>query len=130
MGREGACLILLVDDDADTLDAFRLLLEAEGFGVVTATSATDALALLDTAAPAAIVMDLLMPDMDGFAFRERQRAIPARREVPFFVVTGVGEPMEEVASRLGIPVEHCLLKPVEPARLVTLLRAVAIRDAD
>ena len=129
MGREGACLILLVDDDADPLDAFRLLLEAEGFGVVTANSTTGALALLDTAAPAAIVMDLLMPDMDGFAFRERQRAMPARREVPLFVVTGVGEPME-VASRLGIPVEHCLLKPVEPARLVTLLRAVAIRDAD
>jgi two-component system CheB/CheR fusion protein len=119
----------LVDDDADTLDAFRLLLEAEGFGVVSANSATDALALLDTAAPAAIVMDLLMPDMDGFAFREQQRAMPARRDIPFLAVTGVGEPLENIASRLGIPVERCLLKPVDPAHLVAVLARLSDRAA-
>ena len=119
---DGARLILLVDDDADTVEAFRLLLEAEGLAVVSAPSATDALALLDRTAPAAIVMDLHMPGMDGYEFRARQRAMPARCGVPFLAVTGEAQPVEEVATRLGIPVEHCLLKPVDPAYLVAILR--------
>ena len=122
MRRDGAHPVLLVDDDTDTLEAFRLLLEAEGFAVETAESAADALALLDTTEPAAIVMDIHMPGMDGYEFRERQCAMPARSGVPFLAVTGEAQPMEEVATRLAIPVEHCLLKPVDPAHLVAILR--------
>jgi CheY-like chemotaxis protein len=124
MRREGAHPVLLVDDDADTREAFGLLLKAEGFAVETAESAADALALLDRTEPAAIVMDVHMPAMDGYEFRERQRAMPAHRAIPFVAVSGSAEPMEDVAARLGIPAEHCLLKPVDPALLVAILRAV------
>jgi CheY-like chemotaxis protein len=112
--------ILLVDDDTSALEAFSLLLEVEGFRVVAAARSLDALVLLDTVDPAAIVMDLVMPGMDGFAFRERQLSIPARREVPFIVMSGAAQPV--VASRLGIPVDHCFVKPVDPALLVATLR--------
>jgi CheY-like chemotaxis protein len=112
--------ILLVDDDTSALEVFSLFLEVEGFTVVSAERSLDALALLDAVDPGAIVMDLVMPGMDGFAFRERQLTLPARREVPFIVMSGAAEPV--VASRLGIPVDHCFVKPVDPALLVATLR--------
>ncbi|KAB0681414.1 PAS domain-containing hybrid sensor histidine kinase/response regulator [Aureimonas leprariae] len=80
-------LVLAVDDDRDLLARMRGVLEKAGLGVLTAENGREALALLETRTPDLILTDLVMPEMDGFAFIRAVRARPATRGVPIVVLT-------------------------------------------
>lgn len=80
--------LLLVDDDEDSLDAMSRVLEEAGWQTLRATDGAAALEMLSKTLPAAIVLDLIMPGMDGFEFLERIRADDQLREIPVIVITG------------------------------------------
>lgn len=58
--------ILVVDDEPDTLELIRLVLESGGFKVIPASSGVEALKILETVRPALVLLDIMMPDMDGW----------------------------------------------------------------
>ena len=92
-GAKGA--ILVVDDDAGALDALTDILEVEGYAVTQASDGRRALeALQGGARPAVIVLDLMMPVMDGWEFRQKQLGDPAVAEIPVVVVsaTDISQP--------------------------------------
>lgn len=94
--------ILLVEDNLDVLDVTRILLEAEGYAVATAVNGADALALLRGGLrPCLIVLDLSMPVMDGWEFRDEQRADPELRAIPTIVYSAVG-PSDDAIDALGV----------------------------
>lgn len=75
--------ILVVDDDRGVREAMEALLVAEGFAAVTAEEGQDALdRLRGGLRPCIILLDLMMPKIDGFAFRHAQRADPALTSIP------------------------------------------------
>ncbi len=80
--------LLLVDDDPGSLGAMVRLLEATGWSATTAADGTEALDVLERTLPAAVILDLLMPGMDGFEFLRRLRADPRWRSLPVIVMTG------------------------------------------
>ncbi len=80
--------LLLVDDDEDSLKAMSRILEASGWSTMTARNGAEAFAVLAKTLPAAIVLDLLMPEMDGFEFIQRLRADPQLRMIPVIVMSG------------------------------------------
>ena len=84
--------ILVIDDDVDLLDIMAEILEGEGYRVEKATNGVEAFAYLDDAAvlPAAILLDLMMPSMDGWRFRSLQKARPALAGVPVIVISAGG----------------------------------------
>jgi CheY-like chemotaxis protein len=69
-------VILIVDDDADSRELLSELLAKEGYAVVCAENGRDALDYLSRSIPSLIILDLMMPIMSGWEFRERQRADP------------------------------------------------------
>jgi CheY-like chemotaxis protein len=79
--------VLVVDDDADFRDLARRMLEREGYRVVQAENGRAALDRLREAAPGVILLDLMMPEMDGFEFVAALRADPVSRSVPVVVIT-------------------------------------------
>jgi DNA-binding response OmpR family regulator/nitrogen-specific signal transduction histidine kinase len=79
--------ILAVDDDAATRTLLAATLRGQGFPVAVAANGADALAKVETELPAAIVLDLMMPGMDGFEVLERLRADPRTQRVPVVVFT-------------------------------------------
>jgi CheY-like chemotaxis protein len=79
--------VLVVDDDADFRDLARRMLEREGYAVVEAENGRAALARLRDAVPGVILLDLMMPEMDGFDFVAAVRAEAAWRAVPIVVIT-------------------------------------------
>ncbi|RKG80446.1 response regulator [Corallococcus exercitus] len=80
--------LLLVDDDAAIADALSELLVDEGYTVVTAANGAEALRYLRAnVAPSLILLDLMMPVMDGYAFREVQREDPALSHIPVFILS-------------------------------------------
>ncbi|HEU4570981.1 MAG TPA: response regulator, partial [Gemmatimonadales bacterium] len=83
----GAHRLLLVEDDAVTAEMVRRTLETEGWTVDWARNGREGLAQVDASTPALILLDLMMPEMDGFEFLETLRAAPRRNEAPVIVVT-------------------------------------------
>ncbi len=79
--------ILYVEDNPDNRILIRRVLEAEGYAVIEAPNAAAALGLLENRQPDLILMDINMPDMDGYALTARIRALPAHTRVPIIAVT-------------------------------------------
>jgi CheY-like chemotaxis protein len=107
-----AKLLLIVEDDGDIRANFVLLFEAEGFAVQACANGQLALDFLRGSAtlPSLILLDLTMPVMDGFQFREAQLADPRLAAVPVVVVTADGN-VEEKLRRTRA--NHLLRKPVD-----------------
>ena len=79
--------ILVVDDDPDILDALTMILESQGYQVVTARDGVEGLANLKAENPALVVLDLLMPKMNGFEVTTKLRENPAFSHTPIIALT-------------------------------------------
>src|SRR3954466_243972 len=80
--------ILIVDDDAVTVEQFARILRLEGYDTHTALTGDAALADASASPPDAVIVDLVMPGMDGLEFLRRLRLRPENRDTPAAVVTG------------------------------------------
>jgi DNA-binding response OmpR family regulator len=115
--------VLVVDDDANTLDSVRDILKQAGFAVDTATTGRDALGkLLDEKQPSVIVLDIRMPVMDGRQFLTIVRAYHRLASIPVIVLTAV-----DLAPQLTEAVEVVMRKPFRPGELVANVQALAGR---
>ena len=79
--------VLVVDDDPEQRDRLRIMLEREGWTVTAAENGRLALEALERATPSLIMLDLMMPEMDGFTFLNEFRSVEERRHVPVIVLT-------------------------------------------
>jgi CheY-like chemotaxis protein len=112
-------MLLIVEDDAGIREALAELLEDEGYGVAIARDGDDAFRKLSAGLrPRAIVLDLMMPVMDGWAFRRAQLGAPELRDIPVVVVTASQEGVGSFDSLLALAV---LPKPVTPPALLIVL---------
>ena len=103
--------LLVIDDDHDILLSLQDVLEVEGYHVITASSGREALEYLRQGLrPDLILLDLMMPEVSGWAFRAWQRADPALASIPVVVVSGQGLSAQQV-SQLGVA--GYLPKPVD-----------------
>ncbi len=111
---------MLVEDDTAVRDATSELLEDEGFSVVASSDGRDALDLLRAGLrPAVIVLDLMMPRMDGWDFRHIQMADQDLREIPVIVVTAAGLSAETI--RTQFQGAQFIPKSVDPVVLVAAI---------
>jgi CheY-like chemotaxis protein len=115
--------VLLIDDDGDGRRAVRVALRQDGWDVTEAENGRVALAQLADAHPSAIVLDLMMPEMDGFAFLEEMRKNPAWRDIPVVVVTAMYLTAED-RSRLNGGVERIIEKTSRDEMLNEVLGAL------
>jgi DNA-binding response OmpR family regulator len=102
--------ILIVDDDPDIKDLLTALLESEGFQTRSASNGLEALEAIRSHAPDMILLDLMMPVMDGWQFRAEQKRESAISEIPVVVLSAAGN-VEKNASVLGA--EAWAEKPVD-----------------
>lgn len=116
--------ILIVDDDKDIRESLEELLVDQGFGVLCAEHGQQALELLadQTVLPTAILLDIAMPVMDGYAFRAAQLANPVIAAVPVIVMTADGR-VEDKRLRVGC--KHAIKKPMDVDELLEVLASYA-----
>lgn len=90
--------VLVVDDDPTIRSIIADLLDLEGYVVRTAENGQEALEILRRWRPAVIVLDLMMPVMDGWTFRAAQRELPGARDVPVVVLSAAREIRRHAAA--------------------------------
>jgi two-component system alkaline phosphatase synthesis response regulator PhoP len=116
--------ILVVDDDPDILDALTMILEAQDYQVSTARDGVEGLANLKAEKPNLLILDLLMPKMDGFAVcKELQDPRWSKyRNIPILILTSVREEASrrryELETGLELDVDDYVEKPVSPEVLL------------
>lgn len=117
--------ILAVDDNRQVLNSIRRVLEVEGFTVVTASTGAEALAMIKEEKPALVVLDVIMPEMDGLEVCRQLRADPFFARIPIIFLTAKSRP-SDAAEALDAGGDDFLTKPFEviemPARIRALLR--------
>jgi len=115
--------ILVVDDEPRMIHFIRLNLEHDGFQVTEAASGTDALNVMRDTLPDLILLDVMMPDLDGFETLQLIREIS---NVPIIMLTAKGEEDDRVRG-LELGADDYVTKPFSPRELVSRVRAVLRR---
>ena len=110
-------VVLVVDDSPSTLGMLNATLEAAGYTVLLAQSGSAALALMDRVTPDIVLLDAVMPGLDGFQTCERLKRSRMNADVPVVFMTGLTE-TEHVVRALDAGGVDYLTKPVVPAELV------------
>jgi len=111
-------LLLVVDDNATNRDVLSRRLELLGYGVAMAENGRDAMLAVRSRAFDLVLLDIMMPEMDGYEVLDRLKADPALRHIPVIMISGLDE-LESVAKCIQMGAEDYLPKPSNP----TLLKA-------
>jgi CheY-like chemotaxis protein len=113
--------LLIVDDDAGTLDTLGRMLRLEGHEILTARDTDSALKVVEASRPDAILVDLHMPAADGLAFLRRLRAQERDRQTPVAVITGDYFVRDNVPDQLQELQAELIFKPIWLADLLALV---------
>jgi DNA-binding response OmpR family regulator len=117
-------LILLVDDEANIVDLGRLYLERENYRVEAAYDGDQALDAIREKNPALVVLDIMLPGIDGF---EVCRRVRAENDVPIIMLTARDEDIDKIVG-LELGADDYLTKPFNPRELVARVRAILRRS--
>jgi two-component system phosphate regulon response regulator PhoB len=118
--------ILVVEDEADLRDLLAYNLGREGFKVSATASGAEALRLAREQDPDLLLLDLMLPDLDGLEICRRLRRDPLTAAIPIIVLTAKAEESDKVLG-LGLGADDYVTKPFAPAELVARVRAVLRR---
>ncbi|MFQ5429620.1 MAG: diguanylate cyclase domain-containing protein [Phycisphaerae bacterium] len=132
-GRDSSSLILVIDDAEDSIRLVADLVQKAGFCVITAQDGPGGIAMAEHYLPQAILVDLCMPDMDGFEVCAELKSRIPTADIPVIFVTG-SEPTDELIQQCyDAGADDVLFKPIRKvhliARLRVLFREMSVRDA-
>jgi DNA-binding response OmpR family regulator len=120
--------ILVVDDDAKIVRLVRTYLERDGFSVVTAADGPAALDAIETHAPALVVLDLMLPELDGRAVIRAVRRDEEAGRTPILILSARSSTIDRIAG-LEDGADDYLPKPFSPAELVLRVKSILRRTA-
>lgn len=116
-------VILIIDDSPTELHLFKNMLEKNGFGTLVADSGEDGLRQAKTSSPDCILMDVVMPGMNGFQATRKLTQDPATAGIPVIMVTTKDQETDKIWGMRQGAVEY-LVKPVKEKELVAMINAV------
>ena len=118
--------ILVVDDEEDILELLRFNLSREAYQVLCAVSGEEALRLVPSEIPSLIVLDLMLPGIDGLEVTRRLKNDPKAKSIPIVMLTAKGEEAD-IVTGLELGADDYITKPFSPRILVARVRAVLRR---
>lgn len=118
--------ILIVEDDEDILELISYNLEKERYMVAKATTGEEALKMLKKQVPDLILLDLMLPEIDGLEICKRLKSDTSTKNIPIIMVTAKGEE-PDVVTGLELGADDYVTKPFRPKELVARVRAVLRR---
>ncbi|CAN5388973.1 hypothetical protein BH23BAC2_BH23BAC2_15190 [soil metagenome] len=122
-------LILLVDDEPDILEIVEYNLSAEGYKIITADNGAQGVKLAKKKKPHLIILDVMMPEMDGIEACEQIRKVPELHDTIIAFLTARGEDYSQMAG-FDAGADDYITKPIKPKVLVSKVKALLRRFKD
>jgi two-component system response regulator VicR len=120
--------VVCVEDEPEMIDLVKLILAREGFDVVGVAGGLEGLATIERLQPELVLLDLMMPDMDGWEVYRRMKANPAISRIPVIVVTAKAQSIDKVLGLQVAKVDDYITKPFGPAQLLKSVEKVLARS--
>jgi two-component system response regulator VicR len=110
--------VVCIEDEPEMIDLVRLILGRKGFSVIGANGGVEGLETVRREAPDLVLLDLMMPDMDGWEVYQQMKADPTLREIPVVVVTAKAQSIDKVLGLHIAKVDDYITKPFGPQELL------------
>ena len=121
-------LILVVDDESDILELIQFNLEREGYSIIGCESGEEAIEQLKISRPDLIILDLMLPGIDGYEVAKEVRSHSETKDIPIIMLTAKGEESDEVIG-LELGADDYITKPFSPRILSARVKAIFRRKA-
>ncbi len=119
--------ILYIEDDPEMIDLVSLILNRQGFQVIGANGGHKGLELVKTASPDLILLDLMMPDMDGWDVYHQLKNSPDSRNIPIIIITAKSQMIDKVLALQIAKVDDYIIKPFRPDELLASIKKILAR---
>lgn len=116
--------ILCIEDEAEMIDLIRIILGRKGFEVTGASGGEEGLKQLQMRKPDLVLLDLMMPDMDGWEVYQQMKASEHTRDIPVIVVTAKAQSIDKVLGLHIAKVDDYIAKPFSPEDLLASIERV------
>ena len=122
--------IICVEDEPEMVDLIRLILTRKGFEVLGAGTGAEGLELIRKISPNLVLLDLMMPDMDGWEVYQQMKSLEKTRDIPVIVVTAKAQSIDKVLGLHIAKVDDYIAKPFSPQDLLTSVEKVLKNQAE
>ncbi len=119
--------LLYIEDEQEMIDLVRLILNRRGFEITGANGGREGLDAIRQLKPDLVLLDLMMPDMDGWDVYQQMKADPALANIPVIVVTAKAQSIDKVLGLHIAKVDDYISKPFSPQELVDSVEKVLAR---
>jgi|SRR5688572_5610561 two-component system response regulator VicR len=116
--------ILCIEDESEMIDLIRLILGRKGFDVKGATGGIEGIKMVRELKPDLVLLDLMMPDMDGWEVYQQMKADSTTRDIPVIVVTAKAQNIDKVLGLHIAKVDDYIAKPFSPQELLESVESV------
>jgi len=116
--------ILCIEDEAEMIDLIRIILSRKGLQVLGASGGEEGLRKIDEEKPDLVLLDLMMPDMDGWEVYQQMKANEKTRDIPVIVVTAKAQSIDKVLGLHIAKVDDYIAKPFSPEELLASVEKV------
>jgi two-component system response regulator VicR len=130
MTEKSSKMILCIEDEQEMIDLMRLILNRRGFEIRGANGGKEGLEIIRNDHPDLVLLDLMMPDMDGWEVYQQMKSDETTRNIPVIVVTARAQSIEKVLGLHIAKVDDYIVKPFSPQELLTSVDKVLKRKQD
>jgi DNA-binding response OmpR family regulator len=130
MAEEKAPRIVCIEDEPEMIDLIQLILDRKGFEVLGASGGKAGLATIRKEKPDIILLDLMMPDMDGWEVYQKIKADEETRDIPVIVVTAKAQSIDKVLGLHIAKVDDYIAKPFSPQELLDSIKQVLMKKEE
>ena len=119
--------ILYIEDDPEMIDLVSLILTRQGFQVIGAHGGREGLELVKQSQPDLILLDLMMPDIDGWDVYQQLKSAETTRDIPVIIITAKSQKIDRVLGVQIAKVDDYISKPFRPGELIESIKKILAR---
>jgi CheY-like chemotaxis protein len=120
--------VLCIEDQAGMLDLLRLILESAGYTFLGARDGVEGLEMMCSEQPDLILLDLMLPQVDGAEVLLKKKKDPAIRDIPVIAVTALASPFDQIMWKRHTEIEYYVTKPFKRTELLNTIERVLTRE--
>ncbi len=123
-----ASKVVVIEDDPEMINLVKLILKKEGFDVTGAMGGRDGLDAIEHLNPDLVLLDLMMPDIDGWEVYQTMKASDQMKNIPVIIITAKAQSIDKVLGLHIAKVDDYITKPFSPNELVASVRRVLAKN--